>query len=157
MNALDFNYADAYPFSDEIISRRFRCAVEPVAGATSASGAVFRFQGYEIFVSRRWQAWDGAFWCIIDFTSPLTGYVAKRSGGMILDLMKNEDGKKIQLMPEHEEALYRYFSLIVENEINALQQSYPFRFKVEITRLYPPAGTVWNKVSRESEPMTEVA
>lgn len=126
-------------------TRALRPKVEPVEGAASASGAVFRVQDSEIFVSRRWQPWKDAYWCIIDFTSPLTGYVDKRCGGLILNLMKNEDGSKLPLMPEDEEALYRYFTLIVESDLQSLRQKYPIKFKVEILRLYsqaaPPATT----------------
>lgn len=135
----------------------FKPVVEPIDGASSACGAVFRVQDHEIFVYRRWQAWEGACWCIIDFTAPMTGYVERRSGGIILSLMKNEDGKKIPLMPEDEEALYRYFILIVEKDVLALQTRFPYRFKVEITRLYPPATLLWEETVKGNVGESRVA
>lgn len=115
-----------------------RPRVEPVDGGSSACGAVFQVKGREIFVSRRWQAWNGAFWYIIDLTSPMTGYIGERRGGIILKLMKDENGNKISITHEDEETLYKYFTSIVEKEVNRLQQQFPFRLKVEIIRLYRP-------------------
>lgn len=145
---LDLAVTEEFP-DDIALPPASRPVVEPVEGASSSCGAVFRVRGHDVFICRRWQAWEGSFWCIIDFTAPLTGYVNERCGGIILSLIKNDDGRKVLLMPEDEEALYRYFSLIVETDVLALQKKYPFRFKVEIIRLYQPATHTWKQTGKE--------
>ncbi len=157
MTLPDFSFADACPVSDDIIARTYRAAVEPVEGGASPFGAVFRLKGYEVFVCRRWEKRNGGFVCVIDFAAPMTGYVAQREGAALLRLMRNDEGQKIALLPEHEEALFLFFTSIVDSDIRMLQKTYAAHFHVEFIRFKTMESLCCGKTPSESKALRKVA
>ena len=111
--------------------------VVTVDSTLSPFGRIFLVHGREIFVSRRCERRNGIDWCIIDFTAPGTGYIAERFGKLVRALVMETDDQKEMLSPEDEEALYRHFLRVLEQNIVVTPSGHCYKPNVEIVRLYP--------------------
>ncbi len=138
---------------DKFLSFSALTSVDPdvvtVDGTLSPCGRIFLVHGREIFVARRWESRQGIDWCIIDFTAPGTGYVAERYGKLVRSLVMETDSLKEILSPEDEEALFRHFEKILEQNVVISPSGQCYRPNVEISRLYPPEKESMKQIKNE--------